>query len=211
MKFKYVSLAVAVSISGCATQNVTNTYTPNENSGKGIAIASVTYNGRYSAYGVRLLSSDGVNKERLEVGQGTILIPYFPKMDFEEDKCKGNVFAIELPTGEYEVTDWYVNSGYAHLNSNSKLGIHFKVVPGKIVYLGNFHFEQTSSAGLTVTGAKVSFKDEVSRDLAVISSKFPNVAKIGASSNVADGKSIESIGGDFSSKVYIPMPIFIKK
>lgn len=200
----FATLTLSLLLSACATQSVDNSYVPSEHSGRGIAIVSVTYSGRYSGYSVIYSSLDKSTTGRFQVGEAMALIPYIPKMDFETDAATGNVVAVELPAGSYEINDWHVGSGYFHLRPARPFSIRFDVAPGKAVYLGNFHFEQTGSMGLSVTGVKLAHRDETKRDIPAIARKLPNVARAPLSASVAEGKQVDNLGGGFDREIHGP-------
>jgi hypothetical protein len=203
---------LTIVLSGCATTGVPTDYMPSESSGKGVVVTSITYSGMYSGYSVRYASRDGKTTGKFMVGQGVMLIPYFPDMDIEEKGMKGNVVAAELPAGQYEINGWQVSSGYTTIQPTSPVQIHFTVEPGKRLYLGNFHFEQTQSMGLTVTGVKVGFSDQEGRDMNVVAKKYPNVAISQRGGTVPKRVAIESLGGVGGAKTSIPifLPTYAK-
>lgn len=195
---------LTIVLSGCATTSVPTNYTPLESSGKGIVVTSITYSGMYSGYSVMYASSDGKTKGEFTVGKGVVLIPYFPDMDFEEKGMKGDVVVAELPAGQYEINSWQVSSGHAIIRPVSPVQVRFTVEPGKKLYLGSFHFEQTRSMGFAVTGVKVGFADQESRDMNVVAKKYPNVASSPRGGTVPQRVAIDSLGGDGSTKISVP-------
>ena len=191
-------------LSGCATTSVPANYAPSENSGKGVVVTSITYSGRYAGYSVMYASSDGKTTGKFMVGKGMVLIPYFPDMDFEEKGMKGEVVVAELPAGQYEINGWHVSSGYASIRPASPVQVRFTVEPGKKVYLGSFHFEQTRSMGLTVTGVKVGFADQEVRDMNVVAKKYPGVASSPSGGTVPQRTTIDALGGGGSTRMSAP-------
>ncbi|GAB3254432.1 hypothetical protein GCM10027296_22620 [Chitinimonas naiadis] len=189
-------LLSAVLLSGCATRNVSSSYTLDPNGSKGIIVASVTYQGAYSGYGVfyRNMNASGGRPALLEAGQGMMLIPIPEKSDFGS-AAKGKLIVAELMPGDYEVFDWRVSSGPATVTPRNKFSVRFKVEPGKAVYLGNFDFLQTARLGLTVTGAELSLRGEMERDLAVLRDKYPTLSDIQFSAAASSGALISRLGG----------------
>lgn len=97
-------LCVAFMISGCVSvQNVKNDFSLNSDSNKGLLLASITYSGSYSGYSMKFRKIGAEKFESIQIGSGTALLP--PGMldwDISRSGLRGNVFAIELPVGEYE-------------------------------------------------------------------------------------------------------------
>jgi hypothetical protein len=200
----YFLALLTLVLAGCATTSVPATYTPSETSGKGVVVASITYSGRYAGYSVMYASSDGRTTGKFMVGKGMVLIPYFPDMDFEEKEMKGEVVVAELPAGQYVINGWRVSSGYANIGPTSPVQVRFTVEPGKKVYLGSFHFEQTRSMGLTVTGVKVGFTDREMRDMNVVARKFPGVASSPSGGSAPHGITIDALGGGGNTTMSAP-------
>ena len=199
-------LAVAV-LSACATPDVGSDYKLRTNSNEGVVAGSVTYNGRFSGYGVLYHQLPSGVSGRFETGQAMLIIPYIPKGDFDDDELKGTVFASALPAGDYEIFAWHVGSGPVHVRSTAPFSIRFRVEPGKAVYLGNFHFTQTDSMGLTVTGAKLTYRDAAQRDLPMIKKKFPMFVDESIAYAAPPGINQDNLGEQFRTQ--IDLPVFI--
>jgi hypothetical protein len=195
-------ILLSLVLTGCAsTKTIKNDYVLNQKSGNGVLISSVSYKGSYSIY------YHGLNNEvrgKIQFGEDVALIPIPPKGDFSHLNRKGEVFAIELPSGNYKVWRWGVHSGYAHISPATPMSIEFKVEPGKATYLGNFEFIQTSSMGLTVTGVQVNYSYQSKIDLEVVSKKHPNIKVSSIIKGIEENARYQGIGGGDQTNWDIP-------
>lgn len=201
----FVFIAI-IALTGCATQNVTSSYSLDASNKNGIAIASITYQGLDSGYGVLYRELSGKTSGLFEAGHGVKLIPLPNKSDFGTI-AKGKLVVAELSPGEYEIFNWRISSGYASVSPKNKFSIHFTIEPGKAVYIGNFNFIQTRSMGLTVTGGELTFKGEQDRDLTTLKSMYPNFANTPISYATPADVSISKLGGTDNVRFDIPMVI----
>ena len=197
-------------IQGCATPNIDRGYVLNSTAESGVVSGSITYQGGYSGYRVyyRSLKQDG-ESGFFQWGKSNVLIPYFPKGDFESLGIKGALFAAELSAGDYEIYQWSVGSGPAIVKPIEDFSIRFTVEPAKAVYLGNFNFVQTDSMGLTITGAEVSYADMSIRDLSVLQQKYPNFSKVPVKYAVPPSTNINRLGGNTKTKFYLMIPVVV--
>lgn len=211
MSGRSLALTFVVLLAACATPNVEQDFRLNPASNEGVVAGSVTYSGRYSGYSVRYRHLPSGTSGKFETGQGVALIPYVPKGDFNDATLRGNVFAAALPAGDYEIFRWSVGSGAANVGPTVPFSIRFRVEPGKMVYLGNFHFTQTSSMGLTVTGATVTYRESIDRDLPIMKAKFPAFADVPIGYSIPRGTSQENVGGQFTTTITVPVFVPLRK
>lgn len=205
---KFLLLAALVCLLGaCATPNIGKDYVLDEKSGKGVVVGSITYAGGYSGYRVSYRQMPNGPRGFFETGKGVVLIPYFPKGDFEDQELKGNLFVAELPPGEYEMFTWTISSGPATVTASVPFSVSFRVEPGKAVYLGNFEFTQTASFGLTVTGAALTYRESAERDMAVFRRKYPRLSEVPVSSSIERGAIYYQLGGEYRTTIVIPINI----
>ncbi|HEY6382939.1 MAG TPA: hypothetical protein VIY07_14175 [Pseudolabrys sp.] len=176
----------------------------------GVVTGSITYAGSFSGYSVLYRALTGADAGRIQTGQGALLIPYIPKGDVSLLGTRGELFAVELPAGEYEFYSWSVGSGFADVRPTSPFSVTFIVIPGKVMYVGNFHFRQTASMGLTVTGVQVDYVDRAERDLPLLSKKYPTLAAAGIDVGLERGAAYEQLGGPHATTITIPVPIPVR-
>jgi hypothetical protein len=79
------------------------------------------------------------------------------------------------------------------------------------MYIGNFHFRQTSRMGLTVTGGELSYLERAERDLPLIKRKYPSLDAIAIDLAVERGASHRGVGGPhtttFEGPAIIPLRV----
>lgn len=165
----------ALTLSGCATRDIPASYQFSPASGRGVVLASLTFNGaEYGAMSYRLrhlgtrqvtvlpvAQSDPQKPDNIPAGKWT------PEPGFA---LHGRLAAVELPAGEYQVEGWGMQVGTRILSSTKVLEETFKVTPGRPVYIGNLH---TLFRG---NGRYVTLRvDERQRDLALAAKHFPAI------------------------------------
>lgn len=204
---KIISLiSLSLVLVGCAsTKTIKGDYSLNHESGNGVLISSVSYRGSYSGYSVYYNGVENKVRGKIQFGEGMTLLPIPPKGDFSHLSRNGEVFAVELPAGNYKISRWGVDSGYAHIKPANPIAIEFKVEPGKATYLGNFDFLQTDSMGLTVTGVTVNYSDQSQIDLDVVSKKYPAIEAKDIIKGIKDNANYQGIGGTDKTKWDIPL------
>ena len=170
-------LLLAWLLQACAVQpkNIARDFALSEASETGVVIGSITYTGGYSGYSVFFKAKEGEKDFKVQTGAGITLLPVWPEGDFGHIGLKGDLFAIELPAGDYSFHSWGVSSGLAHISPTAPFAIRFVVKPGQAIYIGNFNFDQTARMGLTVTGVSVSYSDQLARDLRLFRAKYDQV------------------------------------
>lgn len=145
-------------------KNIGEDYSLDDTKGRGVLIVSLTHSGtRVSSMFVDLRGVDNdfkgevssIIEKRLFFERKKVMdwkCPMFGKTP--EDKPCGRVAIIELPQGEYEFYSWHgyetkmvPSSGGGFTRMQSSVGVwpppefskRFKVIAGKVVYLGNLH------------------------------------------------------------------------
>lgn len=198
-------LVATLLLSGCASTTVKQDYSLNESTDKGLLVTSISYQGGYSGYAVYFKNTKTNKLDYVEFGAGSTLIPIPPKGDFSHLNRKGEVFATELPAGEYHIWRWRVQSGYATLTPINPMKVEFKIEPGKATYLGNFDFIETSSLGFTITGVDVNYSDQSEVDLDILMKKLPNIKKEQIIKGIKEGAIYSGIGGSSQANWNIPI------
>lgn len=203
-----VCLWLSALLTACAVSSVKEDYALDVASNQGLLLCSLTYSPRYSSYQMFLRRVGSDERQRLQIGLPRPLIP--PAMqdwDIEQRGMRGQTFAIALAPGRYEFFGWQVTSGGAVVTPSETFSILVEIAAGKATYAGNFHFEQTASIGVNVSGVNVYHVDEAERDLKVLAAKYPQVDAAGVTSMVARGFSQQRLGGDNDTQFTIPILI----
>ena len=204
------ALLLAWLLQGCALQpkNISSDFALSEASEAGVMIGSITYTGGYSGYSVFFKAKEGEQIFEVQTGAGITLLPVWPEGDFGDIGLKGDLFAIELPAGDYNFYSWGVSSGLAHINPTAPFTIRFVVKPGQAVYTGNFNFHQTARMGLTVTGVSVSYSDWLERDVGLFRARYDKVEIGRINRGIEEGLIQNALGGGGSTR-FDPPVIFI--
>lgn len=98
-----------------------------------------------------------------------------------------------------------MGQGAAKVWSTEPTGIKFSVEAGTAIYLGNFHFKETSRFVRAITGASVALTDEATRDIPVLIKAFPSLKSNPISQSLEPGTKLESIGGKSDGKINVPI------
>jgi len=194
------SLAFLLALSGCATAPELDPSYRLASASGGLVAGSVTYRGLYSHYRVHYRRA-GTHAEAVFTNDSNNFPLGPPKGDFDSAEFVGVVFAIPLAAGDYELIGWTVGSGVTTVYATTPFLIPFTVEPGKLLYLGDFHFKMTCSFGLAVKGSTLTHRDAIDRDMPIFRAKFPNVADAPVSRSAAPAAPIENLGGAQSISV----------
>jgi hypothetical protein len=189
------------------TKTIKNDYILNAETGNGVLATSISYQGSYSGYSIFYKNMETGTRGKVQFGEGVALIPIPPKGDFSHINRKGEVFAIELPEGTYRVWNWGVSSGYASISPMNPISVEFKIIPGKITYLGNFDFVQTDSMGLTVTGVEVNYSDQSKIDLDILLRKQPRIKVEDITFGIERNADYKDLGGGGRTNWDIPIVV----
>ena len=199
------ALAVCVLVVSCASpaarQSVDADFKLNPNGTTGIAVGSITYDTGLGVYSVSWTPSAGGTG----VYAGGVGYAMWPPLGPEYDsdlKAKGGTFAVEVPAGEYTLQRWSQRAGYMVYSSKRPIGLTFTVLPGKVTYLGNFHFNKSD---------EVSLEDRSSRDIPILKARYGSVRAADVGMSIADGFSLQAIGGEVQRTMDLPAyrPILI--
>ncbi len=183
MSFQYIYrfflwAAILLSLSGCAAVNIAPSYQLSPQSGRGVLLVSATYfssDDSYNAvtYALRNVESNLVTQliarryspdPKLSPGSWTADIGSVPL------RPDGQLYAIELPAGEYHVNGWStVKPGYTVLSTKPIEG-RFKVIAGQAVYIGNLHTHFRANNRYVTLRV-----DERQRDIPLAAQRFPSL------------------------------------
>ena len=198
----------ALALSACVgpVPNVSESFKLDDASEQGVMVGSVKYKGAVSGYKVYFRGLDNETTGYLEAGKGLMLLPIPPRGDFST--IKGELYATELPAGEYEAWQWDVHSGAARTASTRPFSIKFNVRPGEITYIGSFIFTVTKQLGLTVTGVSVDYEERFAEDIAILRRDYPNLVGEQIYLGLERGLVKTDLGGSGSTR-WTMMPVMV--
>ncbi len=197
-------------LAACATPNIGADFKLSEGSRLGVAVGTITYTGGYGSFRLLLESVSTKKTYIVEHGSGQTLNPVlaFKGEDpHPQLRATGSPFAVELPVGAYVLTSWRFSQGAMNLWSTSATNLQFDVPAGKAVYLGNFHFIETSRSMRMSTGIRVTLSDQSERDLPAIRAAFRALEQTELALSIAQATKIENLGGNSSGR--LTMPTFV--
>lgn len=179
MKHIYYILTMACLfvIHGCSMANISQDYSFSSNSPKGILVGSITYEGYYASYSIHLKNLDTGEMHKIEAGGSMTPFHLFnPKGNLDHLGVKGDLFAVELVSGNYEVYRWSVAPGNGtYLSSKKPIGINVVINQGKALYFGSVNFKQTETFGVTISGAKALYLSQYNRDVKEFRKNYHNI------------------------------------
>ena len=162
--------------------------------GMGVAAGSITYSVQ-GAYRLLYRRLDGGGSSEVAVGvlgDPAGLVPaLMRKGDFQH--AAGELFAMELPPGDYEIYSWAMGSRCGVLSATSPFSLVFRVTPGNTVYLGSIEFSGLCTSGY-LDRFSATYRNRAERDLPLLKEKYPALkeARIGVPPDA--GLSVEKLG-----------------
>ena len=143
------------------------------------------------------------------VGASQSLIP-FAAPEIEDDIGEiGGLFALELPAGTYSVYSWGIKQGEWFLAPMKAFDIPFTIEAGSSVYLGNFHIEQTDKKLFRTGAAKMSLRNNASRDIPALQKRFKVFQTLPISTVIAADANFEELGSGSKGKFEFSGPLFV--
>jgi hypothetical protein len=195
-------------LAACAAPNISPEYKLSQSGGRGVAAGSITYQGPYGAYSVSIQAKGTGDEYLVKHGGGTTLDPRLAFRGEKPDaglKQRGSPFAIELPAGHYVIKSWHVSSGAANIISTVPIDIEFDVQAGQAIYLGNFHFTETSRVVRLITGASATLSDQSERDIPVLRAAFPALKDTPITQAISQHARFADVGGRGFTRITIPI------
>ena len=172
-------------LAGCGTTNVRNDYALSQQSQKGLVIGSLTQskssNGHHgfsaAISAINLVYRNTETDETGQIGIDSALLGPLYSGDFSN--AKGELFAIELPPGDYAFEKWHALQGsYTSVYSNLPYPIKFSVYKSRAVYIGNLNLEIIFGRNIIgigiVSGGLVTVNDSRARDIPLLQTRYPN-------------------------------------
>lgn len=208
MSIKYFLLVVPFALAACATPSITNDFSVEKSGTLGIATGTITYDGGYAAYRLHLENEATGQKYLVEHGSSQTANLSLAFNGEDSNRAlgkKGSPFAVPLPSGIYVIRSWQVSQGMANVRSTAPTGVKFEVKPREAIYLGGFHFRETSRVGRAVTGTSVSLSDQAARDMPAIRAQFSALTSVPFTRALSSGAVIENIGGASDGKISVPV------
>jgi hypothetical protein len=157
-----ISIFISIILTACATSNVASGYSMDAKSSKGILVLSLTANDEIDNFFLRYRNIQTST-------QGAFSLHDF-KNPADWVSPHGRLVVIELDEGPYEFYTW--DSPHpARVSALREFAIPFRVHPGKVTYLGNFHID------LSLAQRKYKFlqNDMQQRDIALLNKKYPKL------------------------------------
>lgn len=174
--WKYVAVLAMITLGGCAARNADENLDPKQLSRTGVVFASVSTapeggNGPVATFH---LDRGGFVKSREEQIAGQNLKPSELNDDF------GRLIVLELPAGANSLKSWMLTYGAAQYAPSRPVSvIHFTVLPGKALYLGNLHMHIRMSRNVfdapVIGDLQPEIRDRGERDVVLFKSRYPRV------------------------------------
>ncbi len=176
---------LTILITGCASNNIDSDYQIIPERGKALILGSITYAGLPSKYSVKYENVSTKESAWLSAGRSVLFdLGSASELSLKKTGVNGNIFAIELDPGKYTFDEWTVQSSVT-LKSEVTPKIEIDLAANKALYVGNFHFVQTDSIVLVVSGADVFYSNKFHRDIEKINEAFPLVASYVSPINIS--------------------------
>jgi hypothetical protein len=167
----------------------------------GLVVGSISYEGGLGRY--VLIAKEKTTGAVVNFNFGCSLVPCFTPSDDERyskselPKQRGGGFAVEVPTGEYQIVAWQVVQGAKRSTSTSPIDISLTVEKGKASYVGNLHFD--------AHWEDITLRDKSQRDLPLLRAQFPVLGATPLAYSIAPGTSIKNLGGNYQSRRQLPV------
>ena len=178
-------LASTFLLTGCATKNLKATISPQDLQTKNTAVLVLTLSQPLDSlhYGAATIYFDAKGKK--SVGRSwveTFNIDYgFAKPDTDIAGEYTLLKVIEVPAGQLDLTGWGFNAQGVRIESTKAsptLTLNLKA--GEVVYVGNFELQPEYGENLfgmrMVAGALAFINDQSQRDLALLTSRYPQLS-----------------------------------
>ena len=169
----------------------------------GLVVGSISYEGGLGRY--VLVAKEKTTGTVVNFSYGCSIVPCVTPSDDERyskselPKQRGGGFAVEVPAGEYQVVAWQIVQGVKRSTSTNPIDISLTVEKGKASYIGNLHFD--------AHWENITLRDRSQRDLPLLQAQFPAIGSTPLAYTLAPGTSIKNLGGNYQSRVQ--MPIFV--
>ena len=197
-------ISILIIIQGCATKSISENHRFSSDSSKGLLFGSITYDGYYAKYSLYLRNMKTGETDMISAGGSATPFHLFnPEGNLDHLGVKGDLFAIELDPGEYEVFNWQVAPGNGvFLSSPRPFRMKIDIQPGRVLYFGSVNFKQTESFGMSINGAEALYKSQYERDLKELNRNYRYVTFPSISTTVYEGR-VLSLGSDTKSSTSI--------
>jgi hypothetical protein len=142
--------------------------------GTGVAAGSITYSGPRGVYAISVRRLDSGDWHEIRVGavDHPLSAPLLLiKGDFPQ--TAGELFAVELPPGAYEIYSWRFASRCGMPTAASPFSLRFTVTPGETVYLGSVEFSGLCTSSSYLEHFRADYRNRLDRDLPLLRRKYP--------------------------------------
>lgn len=203
-----------VGLAGCATKTIPSTQDLQPTESEGILMFSVSQWGyRKIVATVSFRDVDGGNVQFVSTpgGMGSFYSSDSDRDDFNSGGSRGQVYAINLTPGDYEVHRWSVDTGHAVFTPADELSLPFTIASGKSTYIGDFFFN--IARGQNLFGLPLPYLDDVEhrnsweRDLAALQRKYPTVDLGDIDFSVLE--TIRELEGDDGLEQRVNTPLYV--
>ncbi len=178
--FVFFMLGVmSIALQGCATTNISTSYSFDEHQEKGVIIGSFVQEDKVYTNDLFYRRLD--SRKNDFVRMNPFLLPGFIYQgDFQ--KVKGKLFVIDLEPGKYEFYQVQIVGG--SWNANSRVGpFPFTVEKGKIAYVGEYRLTKIvrdNRFSFNVHGKfhfdrGVIVSNKSKRDIELVATKYPEI------------------------------------
>lgn len=195
--FMYVFFSFFLFIQGCAMPNIAKDYKFDSNSPDGLLVGSITFDGYYAKYSLHILNLETNEVDHISAGGAITPFHLFdPKGNLDHLGVKGDLFAVKLKPGDYEIYSWSVAPGNgALLSSPGPFSIKLKIKPGEALYFGSVNFKQTETFGVTISSAEAFYLNQYDRDVKEFKENYGNINLPNVNTVMKEGQTL-SLGGD---------------
>jgi len=176
-------------LTGCATSNVSQSFSPKNLDKDGIVIFSITktlskkgeqyLSSSFAEVSLGYIGKNGKNGGKVTTDTSSGL--FSSNSDFRD--IKGKLFVIRLPSGVYHFDSWSIRTrglgGDRFISSKDLKPITFEVKKNQVIYLGELNIDmiaQKNFFGISlVFGGELNIKDSFGRDMKVLQKNYPNI------------------------------------
>lgn len=158
--FALTFVLILASLEGCASTGAARGAASAAEPDNGTIIVRPTFQGfKYvSAYSL-LVRKAGTKEDGFPLKSWSVASDgYWAR--YYDDIERGELVALSIPAGEYEIHGWsIIAGGWGGLRTSTakdRLAYRFRVEAGKAVYLGNLHVAMTADTGITPAAFTVS-------------------------------------------------------
>ena len=174
---KLLLLSAITAIYGCVASNISEDYSFDSDSPKGLLVGTLTWDGTYASYNIYLKNLKTSEVIRIEAGGSMAPWNLFDSNgDLGHLGVKGDLFTLELEPGYYEAYTWKVIPGSNYpLLPRKDYSIKLQINKGRALYFGSVNFKQTDIVGSAISGVKVTYLNQYDRDVKEFKTRYKKI------------------------------------